>query len=53
MYVSFLIFRQSTLENLQVNRVFGTIQKKLEKNVDCKLFKKVIDLRLWSPGFLS
>lgn len=48
MYISLCVFHlwssdSSILENLQVNTVFETIQQKLEKDVDCVLFKKVID----------
>lgn len=47
MYISLCVFHfsssdSSTLENLWVNTVFGTIQQKSEKDVDCMLFKKVI-----------
>ena len=48
MYISFCVFHfwssdSSILENLQVNTVFGTMHQKSEKDVDCMLFKKVID----------
>lgn len=39
----FLFPDNPTLENLEINRVYGTTQQKFANGVGCRPFKKVVD----------